>query len=49
MIWFWIIIIAVISVTLAVISYKREERRTELKKVKEEIARERVIFHSSSD
>lgn len=48
MIWFWILLIAIISVILALISYKKENKKTELKRVKEEIAKERVIYHSSS-
>lgn len=48
MIWFWIFTLALISVVWALVSYKKESRKSELKKAKEEIARERVIFHSSS-
>ncbi len=47
--FFWVVLLGVISVLLAFISYKREQSRHDLKKAKEEISKGRVIFHSSSD
>lgn len=48
MIIFWIVIILSVSVVWAFISLKKEKNRHEVNKVKEEINKGRVIFHSSS-
>jgi preprotein translocase subunit YajC len=47
MIFFWIMIIAIISFLWALISLRKEKNRHEINKAKEEIAKGRVIFHSS--
>jgi hypothetical protein len=47
MIFFWIFLIAVISFLWALISLRKEKNRHEIRSVKEEIAKGRVIFHSS--
>ena len=45
---FLILIIAMISILWAFISLKREKGKKELRRASEEIAKGRVIFHSSS-
>lgn len=47
MIAFWILILAFISVAWALISLKREHAEREINEVKKEIAKGKVIFHSS--
>lgn len=47
MLFFWIIIIAVISTIWALVSFKREKSKKEINHVKEKISHGRVIFHSS--
>jgi hypothetical protein len=47
MFWIWVLIIAVISFIWAVISYIREKERKEIDSAREEIAKGRVIYHSS--
>ena len=49
MIWFWIILIAIVSVVWAYYSLKREKEKKELDHAKDEMTKGRVIFHSSSD
>jgi len=44
---FWIILITVVSLILAVISLKRELQRNDSEEVTKEISRNRVIYHSA--
>ncbi len=48
MIFFWIILIAVVSIFWAIFSYQKEKNKKELKEASREITKGRVIFHSSS-
>lgn len=43
----WIFIIAAISIIWALIALKRERSKKEIEMVKEDITKNRVIFHSS--
>ena len=45
--FYWLGVIAIISVGLAIHSYKKEQEKHELEKVKEELNKGKVIFHSS--
>ncbi|MBI2621530.1 MAG: hypothetical protein HYW63_02680 [Candidatus Levybacteria bacterium] len=47
MLFFWVIIIALISVVWAFIALNRERNKKEMEKAKEDIAKDRVVFHSS--
>jgi hypothetical protein len=47
--FFWIVVIAFVSILLAVVSLKRENAKKELVKVKEELSKGKVIFQSSSE
>lgn len=44
---FWIILIAIISITWAYYSILKERQRHEIEKAKKEMETGRVIFHSS--
>jgi hypothetical protein len=46
-IFFWIIILAIISVVWAYYSMLKERQRHEIEKAKKEMETGRVIFHSS--
>ena len=48
MIYFWILLIALVSIVWALIAFKREKNKKELRHASEEITKGRVIFHSSS-
>ena len=43
----WIFIIAVVSIIWALLALKRERNKKEIERVKEDISKNRVIFHSS--
>lgn len=45
---FWIILIAIVSVVWALISFQKEKNKKELDVASEEMTKGRVIFHSSS-
>ena len=45
--FFWILIIAIISILWAVFSLKKEKNKREIIEAKNEISKGRVIFHSS--
>lgn len=44
---YWIVLIAIVSVFLAFVSLKKEKNKRELNEVKKEMAKGKVIFHSS--
>lgn len=44
---YWIILIAIISIFWAFISFKKEKNKRELNEAKKEMAKGKVIFHSS--
>jgi len=44
---FWIILIAVVSIVLSLISLKRELQKHDTEDIKKEISKSRVIFHSA--
>ncbi len=44
---FWIVVIVFISIVWAAVSLKKEKTRHEIDKVKKEMAKGKVIFHSS--
>lgn len=45
---FWIVVIAIVSIIWAIISFVKERNKKELTHASEEISKGRVIFHSSS-
>lgn len=47
MFFFWIVVIGIISVVWAAVTLKRERNRKEIEKAREDIAKGRVVFHSS--
>lgn len=49
MFFFWILIIAIVSIIWSFVSFRREKNRHEMEKAKKEIAKGRVIYYSSSD
>lgn len=44
-----IIIIAVVSVVMSIVSLKKQNSKQELEKARDELVKGRVIFHSSGD
>lgn len=47
MIWFWIILIGIVSIIWAVVSLVQESNKKEIEEASEEMTKGRVIFHSS--
>lgn len=45
---FWMVLIAIVSVVWAVVSFIKEKNKKELEVASEEMTKGRVIFHSSS-